>query len=568
MLGQSGARSWAAGPMWPQKVRLAGNDAGPDPAASIPLAERMIGLLLTRSPLGPLVRWVAGVRASIHTKLLVAFLVVAALFIATGAMSLQTVRDVSHQSRLLDEAHKRVDLSREIAHALALQMNYTEIALILGDESAIERILRENNRFNNKLAQIEGSAPPSEREIISRIYSAQDQLLSAVADIANLIRDGKVDEAMRVHQQTGRPLYDGIEELVLQIVANKETEMTMHRENVSASTQRAILLNAGSAGAAIFLALILGFIISWSLILPVRKADAFLSQLAKGDFSKTIDVPNRDEFGVLATHMNQMSRDLHRLYEEQRHAAQKLRTLNEQLEHASKAKSDFLANMSHELRTPMNAILGFTELILDDTYGEVPGEIKERIGDINTCGRQLLRLINDILDLSKIEAGRMELRLEAYHPPDVVNTVTMSLSSLAEEKGLEFVAIVAPDLPATRGDMKRITQCLTNLTSNALKFTKQGRVEIAVEFEGDGLIYRVTDTGIGIPPDQIDHLFEEFRQANPTIAHEFGGTGLGLSITKRFVEMHGGRIWVESELGKGSTFAFSVPLRPDRAQST
>jgi signal transduction histidine kinase len=263
-----------------------------------------------------------------------------------------------------------------------------------------------------------------------------------------------------------------------------------------------------------------------------------------------------------------MSRDLHRLYEEQRHAAEQLHALNEQLEQASKAKSDFLANMSHELRTPMNAILGFTELILDETYGEVPGDIEERIGDIHTCGTQLLRLINDILDLSKIEAGRMELQFEDYLAADVVNTVTTSLGSLAEEKGLELVAIVPPDLPVTSGDMKRITQCLINLTSNALKFTKQGRVEIAVELHGDGLTYRVTDTGIGIPPDQIDHLFEEFRQANPTIAQEFGGTGLGLSITKRFVEMHGGRIWVESELGKGSTFAFSVPLRSDRTQST
>ena len=568
MLAQSATRSRAAGPMWPQKVRLAGNDAGPNSAASIPLAERMIGLLLTRSPLGSLVRWVAGVRASIHTKLLVAFLVVAALFIATGAMSLQTVRDISHQSRFLDEAHKRVDLSREIEHALALQMNYTEIALILGDESAIARILRENNRFNNKLAQIEGSAPPSEREIISRIYSAQDQLLSTVADIANLIRDGKVDEAMRVHQQTGRPLYDGIEALVLQIVTNKENDMTRFRDNVSTSVRRANFLNAGVAGAAVFLALILGFIISWSLILPVREADVFLSQLAKGDFSTTINVPNRDEFGVLAAQMNQMSRDLHRLYEEQRHAAQQLRALNEQLEQASKAKSDFLASMSHELRTPMNAILGFTELILDETYGEVPEDINERIGDIHTCGTQLLRLINDVLDLSKIEAGRMELQIEDYLAPDVVNAVTTSLGSLAEEKGLELIATVPPDLPDARGDMKRISQCLINLTSNALKFTKQGRVEITVQLQGDDLIYRVTDTGIGLPPDQVDHLFEEFRQANPAIAHEFGGTGLGLSITKRFVEMHGGRIWVESELGKGSTFAFSVPLRPDRAQTT
>jgi signal transduction histidine kinase len=129
------------------------------------------------------------------------------------------------------------------------------------------------------------------------------------------------------------------------------------------------------------------------------------------------------------------------------------------------------------------------------------------------------------------------------------------------EKGLEFLATVADDLPTAFGDSKRITQCLINLAGNALKFTRHGRVEIRVERQGETLLYRVSDTGIGIPRDQIDHIFSEFRQADPTIAKEFGGTGLGLSITKKFVELHGGRIWVESEPGRGSTFFFTVPLR-------
>jgi signal transduction histidine kinase len=217
--------------------------------------------------------------------------------------------------------------------------------------------------------------------------------------------------------------------------------------------------------------------------------------------------------------------------------------------------------MSHELRTPMNAILGFTEMILDEVYGEVPEDVKERVKDIQTCGRQLLRLINDVLDLSKIEAGRMELSPADYLVPDIVATVRTSLASLAAEKGMEFVATAEDDLPVAFGDGKRITQCLINLAGNAIKFTRQGRVEIRVERQGETLLYRVSDTGIGIPRDQIDHIFSEFRQADPTIAKEFGGTGLGLSITRKFVELHGGRIWVESEPGRGSTFFFTVPLR-------
>ncbi|MBI3374595.1 MAG: GAF domain-containing protein [Betaproteobacteria bacterium] len=232
-----------------------------------------------------------------------------------------------------------------------------------------------------------------------------------------------------------------------------------------------------------------------------------------------------------------------------------------QLEVASRHKSDFLSSMSHELRTPLNAILGFNEMILGEIYGDVPADMKEPLTDIQTSGKHLLRLINNVLDLAKIEAGRMELAPSEYVVNDIVETVRSSLRPLAADKGLEFVAVVAEDIPLAYGDAGRITQCLMNLAGNSLKFTKAGKVEIAVEIRGELLAYRVSDTGIGMAPDKIGNLFSEFRQADATIAGEYGGTGLGLSISKKFVELHGGRIWVESELGKGSAFLFEIPLR-------
>jgi signal transduction histidine kinase len=234
-----------------------------------------------------------------------------------------------------------------------------------------------------------------------------------------------------------------------------------------------------------------------------------------------------------------------------------------QLEEASRHKSEFLASMSHELRTPLNAILGFNEMILGQVYGAVPADLQEPLADIQSSGKHLLRLINNVLDLSKIEAGRMELALSDYSVQDVVENVRTSLRSLADEKGLEFVATVPDDIPLAHGDGGRITQSLMNLAGNALKFTRQGRVEIAVERQRDLLVFRVVDTGIGIAPDKIDSLFSEFRQGDASIAREFGGTGLGLSITKKFVELHGGRIWVESQPGRGSTFFITIPLRLD-----
>jgi signal transduction histidine kinase len=313
--------------------------------------------------------------------------------------------------------------------------------------------------------------------------------------------------------------------------------------------------------ASIGLALGLGFVISWSFILPVRAADGFLERVATGDFTASIAVPNRDEFGALAERMNHMSGELHQLYDEQRRTAQQLRALNSELERASKAKSDFLASMSHELRTPMNAILGFTEMIRDGIYGDIPDDVREPVADIHTCGKQLLSLINNVLDLSKIEAGRMDLALGDYVVDDVVGPVRQALRSLAAAKGVDLDVVVPAETPLCFGDGKRLTQCVMNLAGNALKFTREGRVVIRVEVQGDDLLFAVSDTGIGIPAEQVGHIFEEFRQADVTVSREFGGTGLGLSITRKLVELHGGRIWVESVEGKGSTFFFRVPVR-------
>jgi GAF domain-containing protein len=232
-----------------------------------------------------------------------------------------------------------------------------------------------------------------------------------------------------------------------------------------------------------------------------------------------------------------------------------------QLEVASQHKSQFLASMSHELRTPLNAILGFNEMILDDVYGPVSAEVKSALEEMQGSGKHLLRLINNVLDLAKIEAGRMELALADYSVGDTVENVRSTLRPIAAEKRLELVTSLPTDLPVARGDAGRISQCLLNLAGNALKFTKEGKVEIGVTLDNGQLVYRVADTGIGIPADKIDSLFTEFKQTDATIASEYGGTGLGLSITKKFIEMHGGRIWVESEPGKGSTFTFEVPLR-------
>ena len=537
---------------------------GSVPEATPGLGERIPRLLLACWPLGPLVRWVARLRVSVHSKLLAAFLLIALLLIAMGGMSLRSIATVARQSRLLDQARERVDATRQIEHALGLQMNFMRNALLLRDDATIESMFRENNRFQETFDRLEAAASPDQRGTIRDIRSAQDKVMATVARIAGLIREDKADEAMDLHLSEGYPLYREIATLVTRAVRAEEAGMGQLRNGVEVTYRRALLLTGGFAAASIVLALGLGFVISWSFILPVREAGGFLGQVAKGNFDASIDVPNRDEFGALARQMNEMSRELHELYDAQRRGAAQLRALNAELEQASRAKSNFLASMSHELRTPMNEILGFTEMIRDGLYGEVPPEVQEPVSDIHTCGKQLLGLINNVLDLSKIEAGHMELALGEYVVEDIVSTVKLSLRALAATKGLDLVTTVPPDLPLGVGDGKRITQCLMNLAGNALKFTREGRVEIRVAAEGESLRFAVSDTGIGIPADQVEGIFEEFRQADATVSRDFGGTGLGLSITRKLVELHGGRIWVESRAGEGSTFFFSIPVRVAR----
>lgn len=231
-----------------------------------------------------------------------------------------------------------------------------------------------------------------------------------------------------------------------------------------------------------------------------------------------------------------------------------------QLAIADKHKSEFLANMSHELRTPLNAILGYTELIRDGIYGNVPDTIEDVLGRLDKNGRHLLNLINDILDISKIEAGQLMLYIDEYSMGDLIHTVNASVDALAAEKNLRLKVSIPTDLPIGRGDEQRIAQVLMNLVGNAIKFTEDGEVLVEVSVSDGSFVVAVSDTGKGLSKDDLSVIFREFHQVDGSSTREKGGTGLGLSIAKKIVELHGGSIWVESELEKGSVFRFKIPL--------
>jgi signal transduction histidine kinase len=234
-----------------------------------------------------------------------------------------------------------------------------------------------------------------------------------------------------------------------------------------------------------------------------------------------------------------------------------------QIEAANRHKSEFLANMSHELRTPLNAIIGFSEVLGERLFGELNEKQAEYTDDILTSGRHLLSLINEILDLSKVEAGRMELELAAFDLPLAIDNARTFVRERATKHGITLDVTVDDRLGDFVGDERKIKQILLNLLSNAVKFTPEGgRIEMKARQADSSVEISVSDTGIGIATEDQPKIFEEFRQVGADYAHKSEGTGLGLTLAKKFVELHGGRIWVESEVGKGSAFTFSLPIAP------
>jgi signal transduction histidine kinase len=232
-----------------------------------------------------------------------------------------------------------------------------------------------------------------------------------------------------------------------------------------------------------------------------------------------------------------------------------------ELKAASQHKSEFLANMSHELRTPLNAIIGFSEVLTDRMFGELNEKQEEYLKDIYASGNHLLSLINDILDLSKIEAGRMELELTDFDLPTALDNALTLVRERAGRRSIALQSAVDPRLGQVRADERKVRQVVLNLLSNAIKFTPEGgRIDVGAVPKDGFVEVSVSDTGVGIAPEDQEAVFEEFRQVG-TAEKKAEGTGLGLTLCRKFIELHGGRIWVQSQVGVGSTFTFTIPMR-------
>jgi len=298
---------------------------------------------------------------------------------------------------------------------------------------------------------------------------------------------------------------------------------------------------------------------------PVAQLVHGARDVQRGDYSSRVHVESRDELGELAGAFNEMTRSVEREIADRERAERDARRAREAADDANQAKSTFLANMSHELRTPMNAILGYSEMLMEDAEDDGNEATATDLRKIHAAGQHLLSLINGVLDLSKVEAGKMDLYLETFEVQPMIDDVVNTIRTVIEKNDNRLVLECADGLGSIRADLTKLRQTLFNLLSNAAKFTRDGTITLAAARDRDNgrdwLRLSVSDSGIGIAEDKLGHIFEEFAQADASTTREFGGTGLGLAITKRFCEMMDGTIDVDSTLGVGTTFTVRLPAR-------
>jgi signal transduction histidine kinase len=390
--------------------------------------------------------------------------------------------------------------------------------------------------------------PPEDQDDLDRIKEKAQELHLEIERRLLPLYGEDITEAQWTHARVGvEDLADDLEVLVAVLAdgTRAEVQELVDRNESSFASSRALFI--GVAAGALVLALSLGFVLSWSLIGPIQSIDGRLAAIAAGDFEGKVDVENRDELGALAGNVNRMNDQLRNVYAE--------------LEEASRHKSEFLANMSHELRTPLNAIIGFSEVLRDEMVGPVNEKQAEYLDDIISSGHHLLSLINDVLDLSKVEAGQVELEVHPFSLREALERGVVMVRERATEDGVRVALDTDPEVDVVDGDERRIKQVIFNLLSNAVKFTPSGgEVDVSATRINGEVRVAVADTGPGIAPEDRARIFEEFQQTETGVGHR-EGTGLGLALSKRFVELHGGRIWLESEVGHGSTFTFALPAR-------
>ena len=508
-----------------------------------------------------LVHGVARISTSVQRKLLFAFAIIVVLLVTVGVLGLGVMSQLNSRANTLSQLPQRLAAYQQLAvdsGQLGIELqNRSEVLAgcflnaqcgASSKSASLPQLAEDDGKIASTLELMEpkteldelGFTPSSnERSLLVAIQSEYGALALGISNLIFGDFNGSYeDNVVETNENAVLTAH------ATQLVDETQTEASELPAENQASYLGSQHLFIAVAAASALLAALLAIVLSSVLLGPIRKVNARLAAIASGDFSGHVEVPNRDELGELTTNLNRMNDELGRLYQE--------------LEEASRHKSEFLAYMSHELRTPLNAVIGFSDVL----HGQLAGDLNEKqtqyVTAIQTSGRHLLTLINDVLDLSKIEAGRMELHVSNFAVNDLLEKSLALMRERATGQGIALRLDVAPSVGIIEADERLLKQVLFNLLSNALNFTDRGgHVDVTVRRLGDVIVISVRDDGVGIAHADQARIFEDFEQVGRSRMQE--GTGLGLALSRRFVELHGGQLDVESALGTGSTFTFWLP---------
>ena len=504
--------------------------------------------------LRPVVDAVARLDFSVHRKLLFGFLAGAVLLVGLAILSVGVIGRMSDRVAELDRLESKASHAQQMLYLVTAQSHYRAMALLTRNATKDYNadIATAKQKFLNLLAQMQ-RADPSD----AAFYQKLATFAQASARVLAAYNAGNYAEAQQLHISQEHTQSHVLENALNPFIATAEQQMVQAQAAFNGDRQLLIGLVLAFSAVSVLVALTLGFVLSWSFILPIRKMERALAGITAGDFAQRVQVPNRDELGTLSRDLNSTTSRLAKLFDDERVLADELSVTNASLARASEAKSRFLASVSHELRTPMNAILGFTDALLAGVDGPLNEDQTASLGWVQKGGRDLLGLINEILDLSKIEAGKLTIDAEPFDPRELVEAVVAQHRSLAAQKGIRFAWHDAGAPTQVVLDRQRVRQVLVNLVGNAIKFTQQGEVDVETSSGSGGELHvAVRDTGPGIAIEDHDAIFEEFRQASGTSA----GIGLGLAISRRLARVMGGEITLQSEPGKGSVFLLTLPV--------
>jgi|GEM_PF-3374991 len=537
---------------------------------------------------------------SVRTKLLSAFaLNLLLMIVLSGFVSLQLGR-INTQTQFIGAntvpaLNTAIALQRVVDKHRSLQLIHVGLnPMDSPRRQSLETELYEREAEMDQHLQAYTSliATPAERTTFEQLQSTWQQFVArSNEEVLAPSRVFFIETANKSYQNL-TPLYD-------QVIASADGLVQLQRERADQAMTTAqgtynwaTTLVVVITGGALILSTGVTLVLSSAIVRNIRQLTLATTAVAAGDLERTVEINSGDELGALARAFNTMIRDLRTtraeliayqstLEQRVEDRTAELHTANTQLqqmnmalrdatelaeqarksaESANELKTKFLANMSHELRTPLNAIINFTRIVLSGLRGPVNDNQRDYLERVRHGGEHLLGLINDMLDLAKIEAGRMDLMKEDLNLADLVKSVLSTASGLVKEKPVVLEQEVPLGLPLVKADRTRLRQVLLNLLSNAAKFTDEGSITVRVLSNIDRVVIQVLDTGIGIAPEHLDSLFEEFRQVQDTSDRQYQGTGLGLAICKRLVELHGGQMWVESTVGQGSTFSFTLPI--------